>query len=118
MTFTSLKEINDAASLPAYIGFFALLWLTWYPNSLYDVRFTVDCIFEHLAKTLHFGVMVGFAIVGPAWESGKASYSLQKYEVLSFILMVSRLVVAAQYGVTLWFLRKHMKTTGQLSRRL
>jgi hypothetical protein len=100
-TFTSLKEINDSSSLRAYIGFFAFLWLTWFSNSLYDVRFTIDCIFERCAKLVHFGVMVGFAVVGPAWEPGKATYSLQKYDVLSFILMVSRLVLAAQYSVTL-----------------
>ena len=115
-TFTSLKEINDSASLRAYIGFFALLWLTWYSNSLYDVRFTADCIFERCAKALHFGVMVGFAVVGPAWEPGKASsYSLQKYAVLSFILMVSRLVLAAQYSVTLYFVRRHRSTIVPLS---
>ncbi|CAN9138903.1 unnamed protein product [Alternaria alternata] len=109
-TFTSLKEINDSASLTAYIGFFALLWMTWYSNSLFDVRFTADCIFERCAKALHYGVMVGFAVVGPAWEPGKATSSLQKYQVLSFILMVSRLVLASQYAVTLFFLRKHRRT--------
>ncbi|KAE8843329.1 hypothetical protein HRS9139_02626 [Pyrenophora teres f. teres] len=56
-TFTSLKEINDAASLRAYTGFFALLWLTWYSNALYDVRFSSDSLFERMAKALHFGVM-------------------------------------------------------------
>ncbi|KAI0571666.1 LtrA domain-containing protein [Pyrenophora tritici-repentis] len=109
-TFTSLKEINDSASLRAYIGFFALLWLTWYSNSLYHVRFTADCIFERIAKALHFGVMIGFAVVGPAWEPGKPSYSLQKYQVLSFILMVSRLVLAAQYDMTLYFVRRYKDT--------
>jgi hypothetical protein len=59
--------------------------------------------------------MVGFAVVGPAWEPGKATSSLQKYQVLSFILMVSRLVLAAQYGVTLYFVRKHKKTVLPLS---
>ncbi|KAF1838451.1 hypothetical protein BDW02DRAFT_636499 [Decorospora gaudefroyi] len=98
-TFTSVKEINDSTSLRAYIGFFALLWLTWYSNSLYDVRFTADCIFERCAKAMHFGVMVGFAV----------------YEVLSFILMVSRLVLAMQYTVTLYFVRKHRKTILPLS---
>jgi hypothetical protein len=114
-TFTSLKETNDDASLKAYIGFFALLWRTWYSNSLYDVRFTADCVFERCAKAMHFGVMVGFAVVGPAWEPGKEAYSLQKYEVLSFVMVVSRLVLAAQYGVTLWFVRKHRKTILPLS---
>jgi hypothetical protein len=32
-TFTSGLEINDRNSLTAYIGFFALLWLTWYVDS-------------------------------------------------------------------------------------
>jgi hypothetical protein len=82
---------------------------------LYDVRFTADCIFERCAKALHFGVMVGFAVVGPAWEPGKATSSLQKYQVLSFILMVSRLVLAAQYAVTLYFVRKHRRTIVPLS---
>ncbi|KAE8874740.1 hypothetical protein PTNB73_01372 [Pyrenophora teres f. teres] len=87
-TFTSLKEINDAASLRAYTGFFALLWLTWYSNALYDVRFSSDSLFERMAKALHFGVMVGFAVVGPAWEPGRGGEgSGGKYRVLSFILM-------------------------------
>jgi hypothetical protein len=76
---------------------------------------TAHCVFERCAKVMHFGVMVGFAVVGPAWEPGKETYSLQNYEVLSFILMVSRLVLAAQYGVTLWFVRKHRKIILPLS---
>ncbi|PZD23454.1 hypothetical protein A1F96_10235 [Pyrenophora tritici-repentis] len=54
--------------------------------------------------------MIGFAVVGPAWEPGKPSYSLQKYQVLSFILMVSRLVLAAQYDMTLYFVRRYKDT--------
>jgi hypothetical protein len=57
-TFTSNLEINDRNSLTAYIGFFALLWLTWYQVSLYDVRFSADSVFERIAKGIHFGVMV------------------------------------------------------------
>lgn len=57
-TFTSNLEINDRHSLTAYIGFFALLWLTWYQVSLYDVRFSADSVFERVAKGIHFGVMV------------------------------------------------------------
>lgn len=57
-TFTSVLEINDRQSLTAYIGFFSLLWLTWYQVSLYDVRFSADSVFERVAKAIHFGVMV------------------------------------------------------------
>lgn len=61
-TFTSNLEINDRDSLTAYIGFFALLWLTWYQVSLYDVRFSADSVFERIAKGIHFGVMVSSTI--------------------------------------------------------
>jgi low temperature requirement protein LtrA len=114
-TFTSLKEINSFDSLSAYIGFFAHLWLYWYSISLYDVRFSCDSVFERCAKALHFGVMVGFAVVGPAWEPGRAANSLQKYRVLTLILMVSRLVLAAQYAVTLWFVRSMRRTVVPLA---
>ena len=70
-TFTSMLEINDRHSLTAYIGFFSLLWLTWYQVSLYDVRFSADSVFERSAKAFHFGVMVGFAVIGPQWKPGQ-----------------------------------------------
>jgi hypothetical protein len=66
-----LLEINDHNSLTAYIGFFSLLWLTWYQVSLYDVRFSSDSVFERVAKAIHFGVMVGFAVIGPQWKPGQ-----------------------------------------------
>ena len=114
-TFTSLKEINDSESLQAYIGFFAVLWITWYCVTLYDLRFSTDSIFERVAKALHIGVMVGYAVVGPTWHSS-TDYSMKSYRVMSLILMASRLVLASQYAVTLYFTRKrHRKTTLPLS---
>ncbi|KAJ4378640.1 hypothetical protein N0V86_005510 [Didymella sp. IMI 355093] len=109
-TFTSMLEINDRHSLTAYIGFFSLLWLTWYQVSLYDVRFSADSIFERTAKAIHFGVMVGFAVIGPQWKPGQAQWDYKIYKAFGLILMVSRLTLFTQYGVTLLYTKKFQRT--------
>ncbi|KAF2710728.1 hypothetical protein K504DRAFT_376108, partial [Pleomassaria siparia CBS 279.74] len=102
-TFTSMLEINDTSSLKAYVGFFSLLWLTWYQVTLYDVRFSADSVFERVAKASHFGVMVGFAVIGPTWKPYEAMEDFRLYKVFGIMLMVSRLTLFFQYCSTLWF---------------
>jgi low temperature requirement protein LtrA len=109
-TFTGLLEINDKNSLTAYIGFFSLLWLTWYQVSLYDVRFSADSVFERVAKALHFGVMVGFAVIGPQWKPGQEENDFKIFKAFGYILMVSRFTLVAQYSVTLFYSKKYSKT--------
>ncbi|OCL03444.1 hypothetical protein AOQ84DRAFT_302786, partial [Glonium stellatum] len=109
-TFTSLLEINDHKSLSAYIGFFCVLWFTWYQVSLYDVRFSTDSVFERICKALHFGTMVGFAVMGPQWKPGEETSDYSTFKAFSLILMVSRIVLVAQYGSTLYFTRKYRAT--------
>ncbi|PSN70736.1 hypothetical protein BS50DRAFT_267022 [Corynespora cassiicola Philippines] len=105
-TFTSNLEINDRHSLTAYIGFFSLLWLTWYQVSLYDVRFSADSVFERTAKALHFGVMVGFAVIGPQWKPGEAMGTFKIWRAFGLILMVSRITLFFQYATTLAYTRR------------
>lgn len=109
-TFTSLLEINDHKSLSAYIGFFCVLWFTWYQVSLYDVRFSTDSIFERACKALHFGTMVGFAVMGPQWKPGEETNDYSTFKAFSLILMVSRLVLVVQYGSALYFTRNYRST--------
>jgi len=59
--FTGVHEVNDKSTLAQYVGFFCVLWFTWYQVGLYDVRFSMDSLFERIAKALQFGVMIGFA---------------------------------------------------------
>lgn len=110
-TFTSMLEINDRHSLTAYVGFFSLLWLTWYQVTLYDVRFSADSIFERCAKAIHFGVMVGFAVIGPQWKPGQEipTDEYKIYKAFGLMLMVSRLTLFCQYAVTLSYTRKYKK---------
>ncbi|KAF2471156.1 uncharacterized protein BDR25DRAFT_223577 [Lindgomyces ingoldianus] len=109
-TFTSGLEINDHNSLTAYVGFFSLLWLTWYQVSLYDVRFSADSVFERCAKAIHFGTMVGFAVIGPQWKPGQKIDDYKIYKAFGLILLVSRLTLVCQYGVTLFYTKKYTKT--------
>lgn len=93
-----------------------MLWFTWLQVTLFDIRFGIDSAFERLCKALQFGVMTGFAIVGPAyktgWEKGdkEVDKTVVAFQTLSIILMVSRLVLVIQYTVVLVWLRGFRKT--------
>ncbi|KAK4624526.1 hypothetical protein CLAFUW4_06423 [Fulvia fulva] len=115
--FTNVHEVNDGETLKQYIGFFCVLWFTWYQVSLYDVRFSTDSVFERSAKAIQFLVMIGFAITGPKFDVGKAKKdedskgpSLVYFKALTLVLMVSRLVLVFQYLQSLWFTRHYKKT--------
>lgn len=50
--FGDTQRVTSHSKFKAYIGYFSLLWLTWFMVTLYDVRFTTDSM---------FGRMDGFA---------------------------------------------------------
>jgi hypothetical protein len=68
-TFSDLHEINDFATLQAYVGFFCILWFTWCLTSLYDIRFVSDSLVSRVAKGVHLGIMVGLAVSGPKFDT-------------------------------------------------
>ena len=115
-TFTSVHEVNDRYTLKTYIGFFAMLWFAWLQSTLFDIRFGNDSVFERICKALQFGVMAGFAVVGPAYKAGwdiddkEATQALRAFQTLSVIMMISRLVLVAQYAAVLVILRDWRKT--------
>ncbi|KAF2221170.1 hypothetical protein BDZ85DRAFT_222429, partial [Elsinoe ampelina] len=125
--FCSVKEVNDTTTLAQYIGFFTILWFSWFQVSMYDVRFSKDSIFDRVAKALQFGVMVGFAINGPTFDVGEklesimglssddsitiiADPNLTSFKSLTIIMMASRLVLVLQYLQALYQTR-HQKET-------
>lgn len=55
----NVHEVNDGDTLKQYIGFFCVLWFTWYQVGLYDVRFSMDSVVERIAKAIQFLVMIG-----------------------------------------------------------
>lgn len=102
-------------ALRSYIGFFVILWGTWFQVAKYDVRFGNDSAFERLCKALQFGVMVGFAVTGPnflaVWDpdTPEGQQNLRVYQTLTLILMASRLILAAQYLAVYYWLKEYSK---------
>lgn len=83
--------------------------------ALFDVRFSNDSVFERLCKALQFGIMTGFAVVGPNYKTGweerspEAAAALSAFQILSLILMASRLILATQYGAAYFWLSGYKK---------
>jgi low temperature requirement protein LtrA len=63
-TFTAHNSIVDVHSLFAYIGFFIIIWTTWFQITLHDVRFAQDSFYERVCKMIQFIVFAVFALVG------------------------------------------------------
>jgi len=82
---------------------------TKYRSTTYD-SVPTPSVFERTAKAIHFGVMVSFAVIGPQWKPGQAQWDYKIYKAFGLILMVSRLTLFAQYGVTLLYTKKHKIT--------
>ena len=82
---------------------------------MFDVRFSNDSVFERICKACQFGVMTGFAITGPGYQTGfepgsdEAVLAVTAFKTLSLILMTSRLILTFQYSVALFWMRKYKK---------
>lgn len=101
-------------AITSYIGFFAILWFTWLQVVLYDIRFGVDSLLERLAKLVHFGVMVTFAVVGTRFNPSMPHETYITMRQLSLVLVVSRLVLIGQYASTMMWVRKYSSVTTPL----
>ncbi|KAK4639885.1 hypothetical protein QC761_700940 [Podospora bellae-mahoneyi] len=107
--FAEVQDVTNLQQLNSFIAYFVLLWLgSWALLGLFDVRFITDSIFERSIRAVHFGVMVGFAVVAPTWSLYENKS--QTYRTLSLILMASRLALASQYGSIMWHIRRFRKT--------
>ncbi|QDS68947.1 hypothetical protein FKW77_008611 [Venturia effusa] len=111
-TFTESHSIVDKGSLIAYIGFFLIIWSTWFQITLHDVRFAQDSMYERICKILQFMVFVAFALVGSNFsppEDEEATGIQQPREgrtiqhlnfwLLSITLCFSRGLLAIQYMI-------------------
>lgn len=67
-TFTTYHSVTSYDYLVAYIGFFGILWSSWFQVTLHDVRFARDSIYERVCKTIQFIVFVGLALVGSGFN--------------------------------------------------
>ncbi|RGP66856.1 bacterial low temperature requirement a [Fusarium longipes] len=105
--FCETQGVNSPNRFKAYVGYFTVLWITWLTTSMYDVRFVTDSIFERVARGIHLGVMVGFAVVAPKFKP--EDQDMKTMRTFSIILMVSRLALAIEYASILWHIRQFKK---------
>ncbi|KAL8814075.1 MAG: hypothetical protein Q9223_006675 [Gallowayella weberi] len=114
-SFTNIHPIDDQQTISSYIGFFAILWFTWLQVVLFDARFGVDSLFERVAKLIHLAVMVTFAIIGTRFDPTSPHMTYTTMRQLSMCLFVSRLVLIAQYGSVMLWVKDEKKITRPLS---
>jgi len=104
-TFTAYHSITDVDYLLGYVGFFGILWCSWFQITLHDVRFARDSLYERVCKTVQFITFVGLALVGTQFNpaSHKARGLNTNFRILCFVLVMSRGLLAIQYVVVLFF---------------
>ncbi|KAK0647506.1 hypothetical protein DIS24_g7692, partial [Lasiodiplodia hormozganensis] len=104
-TFTAYHTVDSSGSLAAYVGFFAILWATWFQITLHDVRFARDSVYERCCKVVQFVVFVGLALVGSKFEPNEnvreGGSGNKNYQVLCVVLVASRCLLAVQYAVVM-----------------
>ncbi|KAG5915615.1 hypothetical protein E4U42_007965 [Claviceps africana] len=105
--FSENKQVTNHNNFKSYIGYFCLLWMSWFLTASYDVRFVTDSIFERTARAVSLGVLVGFAIVAPNFDPGRQKASVM--QTMSLILMFSRAILVIEYATILWHVRRFKK---------
>jgi hypothetical protein len=93
-TFTAYHSILDVQTLAAYVGFFAIIWSSWFQITLHDVRFSRDSVYERICKVIQMITFVAFALVGSKFHptskkevSNTVSIYLDSYHLLSLSLI-------------------------------
>lgn len=93
-----------------YIGFFSILWSTWFHISMFDVRFYVDSVFTRVMKFFTFGIMVSFVGFSSLYMAILNETSSRAFQGLALVLFASRILLVIQYCVVTFFVREFDKT--------
>lgn len=100
-TWTTNHDITGTPALASYIGFFTLLWFTWFGTIIFDVRFAIDSWFTRLSKACSFGIMTAFAMTTLDYTPDVLQNFRPEMQMVSLILMASRLFLVMEYGAIL-----------------
>ncbi|OAA42927.1 hypothetical protein BBO_04842 [Beauveria brongniartii RCEF 3172] len=106
--YCDVKVVTNHASFKASIGFFCLLWLTWFNVTLFDVRYATDSIFSRLNTAIQLGVLVGFVVVAPKFNP--TTQDAPTMRAMSIILAVSRFNLMGQYAWMAIHVRRYRPT--------
>lgn len=95
---TANHRAKNGKTLETYVGFFTLLWFTWFCTIIYDVRFAIDSWFTRMSKACSFGIMTAFAISTIFFNAEDEAHFGHDVQAICYILMASRLFLVVQYG--------------------
>jgi hypothetical protein len=79
-----------------------MLWFNWLCTTLFDVRFSIDSVWNRIHKTIQFGVFTGFVFAGPVFDKYNNSMDATAYRNFAIVLTVSRIAIAIQYAMVMW----------------
>lgn len=108
--FTTKSSHVDLQSLSNYIGFFSILWSTWFHFSMFDVRFYVDSVFTRICKFVSFGVMVALVGLTQLYDAILTNGVSRSFQGIALVLFGARLLWVIQYSTVLYFVREFDKT--------
>ncbi|CAN9360703.1 unnamed protein product [Alternaria sp. RS040] len=100
--FTAMHQHTDAESLINYLKLFTLMWFTWLSVTLFDVRFSIDCVWNRFHKAIQFGIFTGFVYAGPVFDKYSTSGVEKSYRNFAIVLVIGRIAIAVQYAVVMW----------------
>jgi hypothetical protein len=93
---------NTSPALIDYLKLFTLIWFTWLSTTLFDVRFSIDCVWNRIHKAIQFGVFTGFVFAGPVFDRYTPTNVATSYGQFGIVLVVSRVAIVMQYAVVMW----------------
>ncbi|CAE7026387.1 hypothetical protein PTTW11_04065 [Pyrenophora teres f. teres] len=100
--FTAMHQHTDAESLINYLKLFTLMWFNWLSVTLFDVRFSIDCVWSRIHKAIQFGIFTGFVYAGPVFDKYSNTGDEKSYRNFAIVLVIGRLAIAIQYLVVMW----------------
>ncbi|KAH7385431.1 bacterial low temperature requirement A protein-domain-containing protein [Phaeosphaeria sp. MPI-PUGE-AT-0046c] len=100
--FTAEHQHTDARALIDYLKLFTIMWFTWLITTLFDVRFSIDCVWNRLHKAIQFGVFTGFVFAGPIFDRYNNVLDRSAFKHFGIVLIVSRTALTIQYAVVMW----------------
>ncbi|PQK17329.1 hypothetical protein BB8028_0007g05240 [Beauveria bassiana] len=105
--FAQSQSVTNHRRFKAYVGYFSLIWGTWFVVTLYDVRYVTDSIFERVARAVQLGVLIGFTVVAPNFDPENQDESTMM--TMSLMLFASRICLAIEYAHTLIQIYKYKR---------
>jgi hypothetical protein len=85
-----------------YLKLFTLMWFTWLSVTLFDVRFSIDCVWNRFHKAIQFGIFTGFVYAGPVFDKYSTTGVEHSYRRFAIVLVIGRVAIAIQYLVVMW----------------